>query len=522
MSGKNYPSIFNDVIGPIMRGPSSSHCAASVRIGRIARDIMGGDIKNVLVEFDKYGSLATTHNTQGSDMGLCGGLMGWDAIDQRLKDSEKFIKESGINIEFRIVDKYAEHPNTYEITLNNNKEKHIITAISSGGGSIEIIEIDGFFCSLRGDIYTTLIFDVVNTDEVLTYLNNNVKADEINIHQSGKSALIEVRTVEKLDGDVHIKLINRYDRLVIKCLNPVFPVLRKSGITIPFINCRQMFVYNKSKKLQLWELAVKYESARGDIKEDVIIEKMSEIINILDQSVMEGIQGTTYSDRILGHQSGQYYNKIINEQLPGGEAFNKIILYVTALMEVKSSMGLIVAAPTAGSCGGLPGAILGIADTRGCSTNEKTKAMLAAGLIGVFIAAKSTFAAETCGCQAECGSGSGMAAAALVSLMGGTNEQALAAASMALQNTLGMICDPVANRVEVPCLGKNVMAATNALSCANMALSGYDEVIPLDEVIETMDNVGKSIPRELRCTGLGGLSLTKTSKEIENRLIEGN
>jgi len=108
------------------------------------------------------------------------------------------------------------------------------------------------------------------------------------------------------------------------------------------------------------------------------------------------------------------------------------------------------AAPTAGSCGGLPGSVLGIADTLGFGTKEKTKAMLAAGLIGVFIAAKSTFAAETCGCQAECGSGSGMAAAALVSIMGGTNKQALTAASMALQNTLGMICDPVANRVEVP------------------------------------------------------------------------
>jgi L-serine dehydratase len=145
--------------------------------------------------------------------------------------------------------------------------------------------------------------------------------------------------------------------------------------------------------------------------------------------------------------------------------------------------------------------------------------MLAAGLIGVFIAARATFSAELGGCQAECGAGSGMAAAALVTLAQGTAGQAVAAASMALQNTLGMICDPVANRVEVPCLGKNVMAAANALACANMALAGFDEVIPLDEVIETMDRVGRSIPRELRCTALGGLSITKTSKKIERRLL---
>ena len=102
--------------------------------------------------------------------------------------------------------------------------------------------------------------------------------------------------------------------------------------------------------------------------------------------------------------------------------------------------------------------------------------------------------------------------------MGGAVEIAIAAASMALQNSLGMICDPVANRVEVPCLGKNVMAASNAVTCANMALAGYDPVIPLDEVIRTMDDVGKKIPGELRCTALGGLSVTETSRKIQEKL----
>ncbi len=150
---------------------------------------------------------------------------------------------------------------------------------------------------------------------------------------------------------------------------------------------------------------------------------------------------------------------------------------------------------------------------------EVVKAMLGAGMIGVFIAAHATFAAEVGGCMAECGSGSGMAAAAIVSLAGGSLQQSLSAASQALQNSLGMICDPIANRVEAPCLGRNVMAASNALSCANMALANYDALIPLDEVIDTMDQVGKSIAHELRCTALGGLSITKTSKAIEARLL---
>jgi L-serine dehydratase len=154
----------------------------------------------------------------------------------------------------------------------------------------------------------------------------------------------------------------------------------------------------------------------------------------------------------------------------------------------------------------------------GLSQDETVKAMLAAGLIGVFIAAHATFAAEVGGCMAECGSGSGMAAAGIVSLQKGTLDQSLAASSMALQSSLGMICDTIADRVEAPCLNRNVMAATNAISCANMALSGYNHLIPLDEVIETMKRVGDALPNTLRCTGLGGLAITRTAKKIEAML----
>jgi L-serine dehydratase len=144
--------------------------------------------------------------------------------------------------------------------------------------------------------------------------------------------------------------------------------------------------------------------------------------------------------------------------------------------------------------------------------------MLAGGLIGVFIATHWSFAAEVGGCQAEGGSASAMSAAAMVTYCDGTLEQATGAASMALQNMLGLICDPVANRVEVPCLGKNVLAASNALSCVNMQLAGFDAVIPLDETIEAARSVSERMPREHRCTGLGGLAATPTSIAIKDRL----
>ncbi|MCK4446769.1 MAG: L-serine ammonia-lyase, iron-sulfur-dependent, subunit alpha, partial [Candidatus Marinimicrobia bacterium] len=140
------------------------------------------------------------------------------------------------------------------------------------------------------------------------------------------------------------------------------------------------------------------------------------------------------------------------------------------------------------------------------------------GIIGVYFAQGPGFSAEEYGCQVECGAASGMAAAGIVQLMGGTAKQAINAASMAIQNMIGLICDPVADRVEVPCLGKNISAAMNALSSATMACSGFDAVIPLEEVIHTVSRVGEMMPTCVKCTGKGGLSVTATSIRIKEQL----
>jgi L-serine dehydratase len=517
-----YPSIFNDVIGPVMRGPSSSHCAAAVRIGRIARDLMDGNIKEISIEFDTNGSLATTHASQGSDMGLFGGMLGWDATDERLVSSPKALREAGIGYDIKILDFGAIHPNTYRLTLRNSNENHSLIAISIGGGMIEVIEIDGNRISIAGDYFETLIYLNSNRHEVVKYLRKKVDADEINLLGNHDHQMIEVKTQNFLDQEILSELCSLYPIQSMKRISPVLPVLSHKNIQVPFITCAEMLHFNKGKDLSLWELAITYECARGNMSSSQVIEQMKEIVRILQTSIQDGIRGTHYADRILGWQSGQFHTQMENHQLLDSGMLNQIILYVTAMMEVKSSMGVIVAAPTAGSCGGLPGACIGAASAMGLSLEETTHAMLAAGLIGVFIAAHATFAAEVGGCQAECGAGSGMAAAALVTLANGSLQQSINASSMALQNILGMICDPVANRVEVPCLGKNVLAASNSLACANMALADFDAVIPFDEVIDTMDRVGKSLPMQLRCTALGGLSITRTSKAIESKLFKNN
>jgi L-serine dehydratase len=437
-----------------------------------------------------------------------------------LANSPKAIQEAGIKVKIEITPIDADHPNTYKMTVTNSRETHTITALSTGGGIIEVIEIDGFKVSMAGDYYETLIYSKSDQDRLLAHLKENVSADEIHILSGEAAQLIEIKSQKFLDQEIISELRSKFDIQSIKQIMPVLPILSFQGIEVPFITCAEMLAYNHNKNLDLWELAVHYERSRGGITDDQVTQKMAEITDIMLNAIQAGLAGTEYADRILGYQSGKFQAQMENRNLIDAGVLNQIILYTTALMESKSAMGLIVAAPTAGSCGGLPGACIGAARAMDLSKGDMTRALLAGGIIGVFIAAQATFAAEVGGCQAECGAGSGMAAAALVTLAGGSTQQAVNASSMALQNMLGLICDPVANRVEVPCLGQNVMAASNALACANMALADYDPVIPLDEVIQTMDEVGKMLPSAFRCTALGGLSITKTSKEIERRLAQ--
>jgi L-serine dehydratase len=515
-----YPSIFNDVIGPVMRGPSSSHCAASLRIGRLARDLMEEQIDEIRIEFDVNGSLATTHETQGTDMGLLGGLLGWEANDERLEASRRAVEEAGIKIDIKVGNYIASHPNTYRLTLKNSKEMHQMIALSTGGGMVEIVEIDGIPLSMAGDYFETLIFVNAKEKELLSFLKKHAEADEILLRQGGAVKIVQIKAQNFLSELVYRSLASKDEVVGIKEFSPVLPITSHRNARGPFITCEEMLQYNEGKNLDLWELAVIYESALGNISLDDVFKKMNALVRIMKKSIRHGMRGTEFKNRILGCQSISFKNQMAKGNLLDGGLLNQMILTITAVMEAKSSMGVIVAAPTAGSCGVLPGTCIGVAEKLGVSEDEMTKGMLAAGLIGVFLSAHATFAAEVGGCQAECGAASGMAAAALITLAKGDVHQAVDASSMALQNLFGMVCDPVANRVEVPCLGKNVLAASNALSCANMALANYDPVIPLDEVIAAMDKVGKSIPPELRCTAKGGLSVTNTSKDIEQRLHE--
>jgi L-serine dehydratase len=519
MNHTHIPGIFNDVIGPVMRGPSSSHTAAAHRLGSMIRQAGTPNYSHVLVQFDPGSALATTYLSQGSALGLAGGLLGLDMTNPDIVNYRDQLAKSGLNIEYRITEIANKHPNAYDITVQYpDRDDQRIVALSTGGGMFEIVAWNGFSVSLKGDLHETIVLleNVTNTvrTAVDELLKNHFADCMVSITPSVDRGLF-INIKSEID---HSKRLTEHLRPVstpstLYFFAPVMPVPSVIKPNLPFTSVAEMLDLSRAQNLSLSELAIRYEMARTGLSEAKIEAQMAAIVRIVRAAIKEGLHGTTYEDRILGAQS-----PLLAKAIAGGRLRpsinSRIIACTAAIMEVKSAMGLIVAAPTAGSCGVVGGALFGAVPDDEVEMPAMVRAFLAAGITGVFIAKAYTFAAEEGGCQVETGAGSAMAAAGLVDYHGGSAKEAIDAAAMALQNQLGLICDPVAVRVEVPCLGKNIQAASNAYNCFTMAIAGFSAVIPYAEVIQAMKAVGAALPASLCCTGLGGLAQTPTGRQL--------
>ena len=518
---KNHPSIFNDVIGPVMRGPSSSHTAASWRIAKVCMQILNEPLKSAIIEFDRNGAWAPNFREQGTTMGIEGGLLGIEITDDRMKHTQVVAKEKNISIIYRVNSFPTNHPNTVRLILAGaNGNKMEVIAASLGGGSFEIQKINEFSVNINGGFYELLIF--AKKDQKLEDIIQSIKAKSWLFYESfhGGEKLFNVKSSENFSkADLeHIKSsLPVADPVMIE---PVLPVVPGNGTELPFHNVSSLLEFAEKEKLDLGELGIQYEKCFSGLSGKELASKMHNIIEIIEKSIERGLEGTEYRDRILHQQSHLIDEAEKKGKIPGNTLINNIIANVTAIMESKSAMEVIVANPTAGSCGTVGGVLLAVSEDLNSSKEETIKAFFAAGLAGVFFAQGPGFSAEEHGCQVECGAAGGMAAAGIAQLFGGSAKQAIDAASMAVQNSIGLVCDPVADRVEVPCLGKNINAAMNAYSSATMACAGFDAVIAYDEVIQTVSDVGKQMPSCVKCTGQGGLAITPTSVRLKKDLAK--
>ncbi len=239
----------------------------------------------------------------------------------------------------------------------------------------------------------------------------------------------------------------------------------------------------------------------------------------MNEAIQSGLTGREKSaSGLVGGDASRLVQRLEDGQTLSGSTIGKAAAYAMAVNEVNAAMGKIVACPTAGSCGIVPGVLLAAAEALQASDDELIDALFTSAGIGIVIAENASISGAQGGCQAECGSAAAMAAGATVELAGGTPEQIGHAVALALKSILGLVCDPVAGLVEVPCVKRNAFGAMQAILAADMAMAGIKSVIPVDEVIDAMNQIGLALPASLKETSEAGLAKTPTAKAIEERL----
>ena len=285
-----------------------------------------------------------------------------------------------------------------------------------------------------------------------------------------------------------------------------------------FLSCAEMLTYAHEQGCTLAEAVLRSDLAESRLTEEASRAEMRRLWQVMQATSRDYEPARRSRSGLVGGDAAKVEQAAAAGKMLGGDYLAAVTAEALKTAECNACMKRIVAAPTAGSCGVLPAVLLPLARAGEAGDEAICDALYVAAGFGQVIAARATLAGAEGGCQAEVGAASAMAAAALCYLKGGTPAACASAAAMALGNLLGLVCDPVAGLVEVPCVKRNVVGAVNAVACANMALAGIDSAIPCDEVIDAMGRVGLQLSPDLRETGLGGLAATPTGQAIARRL----
>ena len=275
---------------------------------------------------------------------------------------------------------------------------------------------------------------------------------------------------------------------------------------------------SEAKQLPLLDYLLERSAAQLETEKASILAKMDAMLQVMEEAVAFGMTGVTSNSGLTGGSAKKLKEYMKTVQAGGnrpallGPVAGSAVTYALAAAEANAAMGRIVAAPTAGASGILPGVLMSLKEHCGVSREKLVEGLVIAGVIGEVIASRASIAGATGGCQAECGSGAAMAAGAVVYIFGGNGKQIGDAVSIVFKNMLGLVCDPVAGLVEVPCIKRNAGSVVQCLLAAELALAGVGSFIPADEAIDAMDKVGRALPYGLRETAEGGLAVTPTAR----------
>jgi len=519
MSLMKFVSVFNDVMGPVMRGPSSSHTAGSYRIGCMARALLGEVPVAAIFTFDPGGSYAQVYKQQGVDLAFAAGILGWKLTDERFFSALDEAKKQKIKIEFKVAPLPGSfHPNAVKIRLYPKQGVELeISAKSTGGGGILIDKIGRWQVDLDGKAYYNLIECKSRVESQVRDIFANVKGEycEKGRITEGKKSLLIFQGVDDLEPEIYAKLKRIPEVEKTWKSEPVFYMQRGGYI---FQNYNGMTQIVKELNCSLGEVILKYESQLLGIDREGIIKKILGRFSIMKAAVDQGMESQNVDMQLLSPSAGKIYQAEAEKRVAIGGIHTQAAARAMAVMHINNSMGIVCAAPTGGSAGVIPGVLVTLLEEKKLKPEEIALSLLAASGIGLMVAIQATFAAEIAGCQVEIGAAGAMAAAAVVEACRGSASDALDAAAIALQNTMGSVCDLVQGMCEIPCHTRNAAAASNAFICADLIMGGYKNPIPLDETIDAAYSSGKMLPKELRCTALGGLAQTPTALKLKKNL----
>lgn len=542
------PLGLRDIIGPIMVGPSSSHTAGALRIARMARRLLSA--APARADITLYGSFAHTGTGHGTDKALVAGLLGLEADDLRIRDSFFLAKGAGLEFAFaRATEAQAEaagveHPNTVDMRiLDADGERIDVRGVSVGGGAAAIRRIDGVDVDISGK-RTSVVVSQRDERGVLAHIARCLSDAAVNIattrmYRTRRGA--HAYTVMEVDGSVPARAKEAIEQDPRVMGVRVIPADGPEGGMDDAAATSAGQVDSAAGGMTDQQIeAAEERFARCDFTTG------AELLALCGREGCSIAQAMAAREEALAALDGadagtdDYLTRVLDvmrastekplrepEQsiggLIGGEAHDSAaacarpdavidgiaadaMVRAMAVLETNACMGRIVATPTAGSSGVLPGVLFALQNGKGFDDATLRAGVLTASAVGYLAARNATVSGAEGGCQAEVGTAAAMAAAAAVEMAGGTPAAALDAASNALCALMGLVCDPVGGLVEIPCQKRNGSAAAVALTCAQIALAGVPNLVPFDETVAAMDAVGRTLPATLRETALGGIA----------------
>jgi len=481
----------------------------------MGRVLVGGDPERIDLFF--YGrGLARMYKGHLSDSAIVAGLLGHREDSPGVKTALDEALAKGIRVTCHTDEESARNPNTVDMRLERGGRTLKVVGITVGGGEILMTELEGFPISLKGDEDGLLVVaDERFRPSALAGLLGREPGWTACAGDDGR-ALYACLTPSKPAAGVADAVRGMPGVLRVFELKPILDYKLREPEPL-FSSVEGMLALAERDGCSIPRMAVRYEGRRSGLAESDIRDRAASVWSVMKESMEAGLAGR--GEMLAGFVpkgSGARVLEAVEEgRTLGGPTLGRSVARAIAIMETNACSSCIAAAPTAGSCGVVPALIATAVEDLGLGDDAAVDALLVAAIMGTLVAMRASLSGSVGGCQSEIGVASAMGAAALVHLAKGTPRQAAHGMALALKSVLGLICDPVAGPVEVPCIKRNAIGVANALAAADMAIAGLESAIPPDEVIGALANTQRLLPAELKGTMVGGLDSTPTAQRLK-------